>query len=544
MKGVSPTSTIVCQKDIWKTCVVCGELNKKISMRCLSNASQLHVIVAYLKFSEGLDEKKDFSSYDDKKAYECFVCSSHVDVPVRALRNIYAFPPQVPVVNGKCDPQGLLRVLKKFMPPRYSNMSIDELSALLPGSKAPETKEVRKADCTCCSILDDTRRRLNKVIENAEYTATSVRLNFAVYEELVDVAKHLDYEMQTDFVVKDKPAVDSESARLAQENILLKFEQRRQQMEYPEPVTLGPFPERPERPERPDRPDFNLNLQSIARRPIGILPSHPGVQRPVTALEVILNPLTAQWDDGDTPKQSTQICVNRIAEPARFPVKRVDKRKLPLASIAQLSNKQGLGSSRKPMISPRAQNQNFSLPYSQQSRLLEEVHEGAKLLLNSKLIVFSTDDVRQLLVGRGRLLISETLLQLESRGLIHSHPFCSPTHDYPFFIYLKEFRKHQLNELWSYSIIPEHYRQRLIGSSASETVREQFEKHKSVLLEMDKDPQLVGLIGMILSASANSDLEFEFSKFKSKTLKETVTIKTRTPKLKLPESDPSIEEIL
>ncbi|KAF1761193.1 hypothetical protein GCK72_009447 [Caenorhabditis remanei] len=508
MNGDRSRSTMICQKEVWKTCVICGDLNKQILMRSITEASHLHVIVAYLKFSGSIDHTRNFSTYDKYKTYECYVCLDHIDAPAKALRKVYSFPLSTTQTSEKCNLKGLLAVLKQYMPPEYNKMTEKELDEAIPNFSVPITKTAQKVDCSCCRILTKTRDRLKTVLENAEDTPTCIRLNFAVFQELTEIENQLDLVSGQNEGVKAVSESLAVSLRQeAHENYLLGFEKQR--MSQLNANFLKPVEQNHKKPTFEIVPFVPPKPR---RRILKILPTHPGVPYSQNSHPHLLrNPIYT----GKSNKNS-----NILMENWEPPCRSIDrKRKNPLSPIlTQLSTTNGTYLKENPthfqfFDSPNirlepfvnfAQGLHSPPPFNDQN-----TYECAKEILNSKLIVFSFRTLIAWFPEKDVNIIQGALMNLEKSGIIH---YLSQPDDT---IFIKEIRREYLKNLWNYGIIPEHFRQRLLSQNTSDIVRMQFEKHKKSLLTLNSKPNVSELISDILSATDNSELEIEFGKFNS-----------------------------
>lgn len=509
MNGESSKSGIICQKDIWKTCVVCGDLNKTVLMKSVNRASHLHTIVAYLKFTGSIDSTRDFTSYDQHKTYECYVCLDHIDAPAKALRKIYAFPPETTEMNRKYDPEGLVEVLKQYMPADYHQLTIQDLDDAIPDSLVPITREAQKVDCSCCNILVKTRNRLKTVIENAEETKSCIQLNFAIFEELTDTKNQLNFQIIQD-VVGAEPVVNISPRQQAHERYLLGFEQQKEKamtanilarkiasnIQYHvkpsfEVITYQPYP-------------------PVQRRQLSILPTYPGVPYPANSIQHLLK----------TPATKKKYKIEPDSIPSKNRLSFSDrKRKNPLSpTLTQLTTSNNMLPKRVPSYLQHLEetamvpdsNYNFSpATYSLSSDQKQATFHCAKDILNSKCIVFSARDMNALLPDKDPKMMKEALSQLKTSGLVHSKTLAGNT------VFIKEIRREYLKDLWSYGIIPEHFRQRVLGQNSAERIREQFSRHKNELIELNSNPKISELIAVILSATKNPELRIEFGKLNS-----------------------------
>lgn len=132
--------------------------------------------------------------------------------------------------------------------------------------------------------------------------------------------------------------------------------------------------------------------------------------------------------------------------------------------------------------------------------------------MNSELVAFSIEEIRKILPKKNSEIVCKTLTTLISAGLIHADVRQLPTNNSLTIVYLKEFRRDRTGELWGLGIIPEHYRQRLIGIAAHANVRAQLKKHKNCLIEMNQDPDMNSLILTILSDCCNLDMAIDFGR--------------------------------
>uniref|UniRef100_A0A1I7UQN6 SPK domain-containing protein n=1 Tax=Caenorhabditis tropicalis TaxID=1561998 RepID=A0A1I7UQN6_9PELO len=422
-------------------------------------------------------------------------------IQARAIRKVYAFPSDGQFIAGKLDPDRLISVLKEYMPIEYQKITIKELDDAIPSTKVPEEREVRKTDCSCCKVLERTRDRLKTVIENSEESPSCYRLNFAVFEELNALANDLNINFAKNEESFEMAPYESEKQQ-THEKYLMEFEQ--QQIIIPN-NNISQSNNEKQSQQNQEKPQLEPIPYKPPLRHISILPSFPGIPYAASPIQHFLGPPTF-------PLLAEVNGIHSLplkTEPNYSLTPR--KRTNPLSkTLMVIPTAQEPPPKKSPKLLLDSNHSRLSpIVYSQSRQQENHTSDYAKEIMNTKFIVFSKHDLRSLFPEKYAHIVQNALSTLESSCLIYSHTTIELT------VYIKEIRRTRLKELWNYGIIPEHYIQRIAGFNSTELVRNQFEKYKTSLIEMNCKPQFTELIGTILESSNNSELEIEFGKFDS-----------------------------